>query len=701
VADRKINIIVTAIDKATGPLGVIQSGLGGLGRAAGGLATAGLAAATAGVAALGVGLTQVVRLGSDAEEAAAKFGVVFANTGSQVSTAVDQFARSVGRSKFELREMAATFGDTFKPMGFTEQAAADLSVQMSRLAVDLGSFNNMPTDEALRRLQGTLIGSHENALAFGVVITENTLKAELAANGWDKLTGAALEQAKVQARVNLLMRGTTDAQGDAERTASGWANTSRRLMSILTDTGTTIGTKLLPTITPLLAQFTDMAERVAPLLGDKLASMANTGIQLVIDSFKTWQEAFAGDWIDAGSEKINGLHRVVGNVATVVGDLSRGLDTFIALTRDGATPATALKEALADLVPPEVMQVVTPLVDGIANLADKMRSAWQAVSIFKMMVENGVEPAAALKGVLSSFVGRETADNLVNAAVGIKDFVGGIISFVEQNPREIEGVLLGIGTALGILGLHSAVTTMMSLLAAGLAAVSVAGGATTIVMGALAVPLGVVTGLLTALASPIVLLALLVGALAAAWYTNFGNIRGNTMLIANILKHYFEVTIPNAMETLKQAAFILKVKWGEFWEAIGSRLNKIWLEVIQPIIARITGAINGALAGLEKLSGANLTGSNDKNASGLSKPGANARGTSFWRGGLTWVDEEGPELVNLPTGTQINNAQTSRQMAGQMGSGGGVTIQNTFYVNSEMDLQVVAAEVTRIQKENA
>ena len=31
----------------------------------------------------------------------------------------------------------------------------------------------MPMDEALRRLQGTLIGSHENALAFGVVINEN------------------------------------------------------------------------------------------------------------------------------------------------------------------------------------------------------------------------------------------------------------------------------------------------------------------------------------------------------------------------------------------------------------------------------------------------------------------------------------------------------------------------------------------------
>lgn len=33
--------------------------------------------------------------------------------------------------------------------------------------------------------------------------------------------------------------------------------------------------------------------------------------------------------------------------------------------------------------------------------------------------------------------------------------------------------------------------------------------------------------------------------------------------------------------------------------------------------------------------------------------GANAKGTDNWRGGLTWVNEEGGELMNLPNGTQI------------------------------------------------
>lgn len=43
--------------------------------------------------------------------------------------------------------------------------------------------------------------------------------------------------------------------------------------------------------------------------------------------------------------------------------------------------------------------------------------------------------------------------------------------------------------------------------------------------------------------------------------------------------------------------------------------------------------------------------------------GRNAAGTSYWRGGLTWVGEEGPELVNLPRGSAVYSAQESKAMA--------------------------------------
>ncbi len=49
--------------------------------------------------------------------------------------------------------------------------------------------------------------------------------------------------------------------------------------------------------------------------------------------------------------------------------------------------------------------------------------------------------------------------------------------------------------------------------------------------------------------------------------------------------------------------------------------------------------------------------------------GYNATGNDNWRGGLTWVGESGPELVALPGGSQILNAQDSRGFGG-----------DTFYI---------------------
>ena len=43
----------------------------------------------------------------------------------------------------------------------------------------------------------------------------------------------------------------------------------------------------------------------------------------------------------------------------------------------------------------------------------------------------------------------------------------------------------------------------------------------------------------------------------------------------------------------------------------------------------------------------------DSNSGGGGEPANNWIGSNFFQGGLTWINEMGPELVNLPTGTQI------------------------------------------------
>jgi hypothetical protein len=120
----------------------------------------------------------------------------------------------------------------------------------------------------MRDLQSAIVGNHETMRKYGVIITESTLKAELLRMGVEGGTKAATEQEKVQARLNLIMAGTTDAQGDAARTAGSWANQMRALKSTVSEAATTIGLELLPFVTPLLKIITDLARKALPPLLD-------------------------------------------------------------------------------------------------------------------------------------------------------------------------------------------------------------------------------------------------------------------------------------------------------------------------------------------------------------------------------------------------------------------------------------------------
>ena len=197
---------------------------------------------------------QSIQAASAMQEMENKFAVVFQEHAPEVTKNLRTFADEVGRSTSTLMGMAAQMQDTFVPMGFARDQAAAMSEQMVKLAVDISSFNNMSMDEALRALQGTLVGAHRNALQFGVIINENTLKQELYRMGAHDLTGELLEQAKVQARINLIIAGTSDAQGDAARTSESYANRVRAKEAAMGDLSETIGMLLLPALTELVTK---------------------------------------------------------------------------------------------------------------------------------------------------------------------------------------------------------------------------------------------------------------------------------------------------------------------------------------------------------------------------------------------------------------------------------------------------------------
>jgi hypothetical protein len=158
-----------------------------------------------------------IALASAAKEAGSKFDVVFGAGARQAEADLAAMAGTVQRSKYELKEMAASVQDVFVPLGFAREEAQKLSLTLTQLAVDVGSFNNVADGEAMAAFQSALVGNHEAVRRFGIVISEATLSQELMNMGIEKGVQGATELEKVQARLNLLFRMTGDAQGDAAR----------------------------------------------------------------------------------------------------------------------------------------------------------------------------------------------------------------------------------------------------------------------------------------------------------------------------------------------------------------------------------------------------------------------------------------------------------------------------------------------------
>lgn len=87
--------------------------------------------------------------------------------------------------------------------------------------------------------------------------------------------------------------------------------------------------------------------------------------------------------------------------------------------------------------------------------------------------------------------------------------------------------------------------------------------------------------------------------------------------------------------------------------------------------------------------------------------GHNATGTMNWTGGLTEINEQGGEIVDLPTGSRIYPAQTTeriiqRELAENTSNAGGgnVTITgNTFIVRNEQDIDEIAYRLVSIMRQ--
>ncbi len=215
---------------------------------------AGLAGSSAAI------LTPLLTAAANAQEVASKFDTVFGSNADMIRQWGSEFADQVGRSRVMIDEFLSSSQDLFVPLGFDSGSAEKMSKTITGLSIDLASFNNKADADVMNDLQAALTGSGEVMKKYGVILSESAVKQELLNQALDPKN--ATNAQKVQARLNIIMRGTTAAQGDALRTAGSFTNQTKRLWANLSNLAVTLGKHLIPPATAIVGLFNRGANAV-------------------------------------------------------------------------------------------------------------------------------------------------------------------------------------------------------------------------------------------------------------------------------------------------------------------------------------------------------------------------------------------------------------------------------------------------------
>jgi len=410
------------------------------------------------------GIKDMVSFASDANETLNVLDAAFKENQSAVKDWAASFAKEAGRSEFAMRENAATLGAVLTPMmDGNAEASAKMSMGLGQLVVDLGSFFNAAEPDVLMALRSGITGEAEPLKRFGVVLNEATLKQYAHSQGITKSIQKMTNAEKTALRYGYIMEATSAAQGDAAKTAGGWANATKALGAMFRDIMTTIGLRILPSLEKMVKGMLGVRSsfekagifisRIVGFFGKLIGVIASLVFRL--PSFiKNWAAVGvalygiikllrAGAWgkwailiglvlliVEDLMAYLDGAPSVIGNFISALEDMT-GIDItgYIQAAREGlALFLSDLEAAGEDTLPVweklwfEVAYVVQ---DAVAKMKEWWSTGWETFTILvaagmEKWKEQFVEKLTGIKNwIVDNFI--TPVENAINRVFGLTE----------------------------------------------------------------------------------------------------------------------------------------------------------------------------------------------------------------------------------------------------------------------------------------
>lgn len=323
----------------------------------------------------------IAKAGSDAQETAQKFGVVFSTIQEDAQKAAKSLAQEFNFSNNAAMELLAGTGNLLEGLGYTQTEALKMSESIAQLGSDLTSMNNYAggAAEATRILTKALLGEREALQALDLKVTDDQLRAYAKSLGttWDALTQAE----KAQATFNIITAQSVNAIGDVERSQDSAAATWRRLENTWENVKEQLGKELLPGLVYLGQTLLTTAQDSGPLLDafNGIVRVAgkvvkNIGILLnVLNSFKLAVNAISQD--AKAAEARENLNRYMSVLKIQYKDIIKSENDRDKTSRSLVATLEHLATAHKDVIAESNLRGLKKLQSEFTNTADASKEA--------------------------------------------------------------------------------------------------------------------------------------------------------------------------------------------------------------------------------------------------------------------------------------------------------------------------------------
>jgi hypothetical protein len=275
--------------------------------------------ATAALTTLAAVAFKATKMASDLNEETSKAQQIFGDASDSIIAFSDTAASKLGQSKTEALKAAGTFGVLGKAAGLTGNDLTAMSIQFTKLASDLASFNNTSPEDAVLALGAGLRGEAEPLRRYGVLLDDATLRQKALDLELVKSTKEALTpQNKSLAAQAVILEKTALQQGNFALTAKDAANSQRTFTAKLKDLQTQMGVLFLPVLKETLDTLNDYADVLIYLTSNTDKAKDSTG---------KWLDRFIklATIVLPFAQVMKGLGIVVGKVNEYVGNQASAL----------------------------------------------------------------------------------------------------------------------------------------------------------------------------------------------------------------------------------------------------------------------------------------------------------------------------------------------------------------------------------------